>query len=159
MAKKVSVFLIARTYGFPKLYRKMMRLNRRIYRNRPESRKKVTEYTQLTFRWPRLLAEKWRSIRAGRMRTSLVAGAVLLAPADDWMLEEEEDELAGLFNVLDNSLEEISISKIRTRAIFEAKKSSSLCSSSMWASQNWPERPSHQTVDHERSVGLQCVLE
>mmetsp|Transcript_4184 Transcript_4184/g.11470 ORF Transcript_4184/g.11470 Transcript_4184/m.11470 type:complete len:93 (-) Transcript_4184:254-532(-) len=64
VAKKVSVFLIARTYGFSRLYRRMMRANRFVFASSPTTRHKVSAAVQYSFRLPRFIAERFRSCAA-----------------------------------------------------------------------------------------------
>eukprot|EP00190_Bangiopsis_sp_CCMP1999_P006252 CAMPEP_0198723558 /NCGR_PEP_ID=MMETSP1475-20131203/1074_1 /TAXON_ID= ORGANISM="Unidentified sp., Strain CCMP1999" /NCGR_SAMPLE_ID=MMETSP1475 /ASSEMBLY_ACC=CAM_ASM_001111 /LENGTH=70 /DNA_ID=CAMNT_0044484739 /DNA_START=97 /DNA_END=306 /DNA_ORIENTATION=- len=52
VAKKVSVLLLARLYGFPRLYKRMMELNRRFIKDGP-TRQLIRDRTQATFRLPR----------------------------------------------------------------------------------------------------------
>ncbi|KAA8497609.1 hypothetical protein FVE85_5194 [Porphyridium purpureum] len=59
LAKKVSVFVIARTYGFPRLYRKLMRVNRAVAGRRPNLQRRIRLWAQFMFRWPRLLHQRW----------------------------------------------------------------------------------------------------
>lgn len=53
LAKKASVLLIAKLYGFPRLYRRMMEMNRRLIKN--EATRTVvrdrTQVSRLCFRW------------------------------------------------------------------------------------------------------------
>mmetsp|Transcript_17896 Transcript_17896/g.31106 ORF Transcript_17896/g.31106 Transcript_17896/m.31106 type:complete len:235 (+) Transcript_17896:320-1024(+) len=81
LAKKVSVFVIAKTYGFPRLYRKMMRVNRKVFKNDESTRRSVMEWTQYTFRLPRILMEKWKgkktleNVGSGSVRNSAAGSA------------------------------------------------------------------------------------
>eukprot|EP00871_Galdieria_phlegrea_P005137 jgi/Galph1/5624/GphlegSOOS_G4300.1 len=56
LLKKVSVFVVAKTYGFPRLYRRLMECNRKFIKN-PDTRKVVRNNVQYFFRLPRKIVE------------------------------------------------------------------------------------------------------
>ncbi|KAK4536356.1 hypothetical protein CDCA_CDCA08G2381 [Cyanidium caldarium] len=90
VVKKVTLFMIARTYGFPRLYRRIMEQNRRWLRGRPEARTWVRDRVQTLFRLPRTLAQRMqRKIREQEQTTK---GLLLLLTA---MHSTEGDLMAG----------------------------------------------------------------
>mmetsp|Transcript_7702 Transcript_7702/g.13987 ORF Transcript_7702/g.13987 Transcript_7702/m.13987 type:complete len:186 (-) Transcript_7702:821-1378(-) len=64
LLKKASVFLIARTYGFPRLYRRIMQMNRYLFQKDPERRKSIADITKKTFRFPNTVLNKWKSLKS-----------------------------------------------------------------------------------------------
>jgi hypothetical protein len=61
IGKKTAVYLVARLYGFPKLYRKMMRVNRLINKNNPAQYNKIRDGVQYTFRIPNFMIDYFKS--------------------------------------------------------------------------------------------------
>ncbi|KAJ8903564.1 hypothetical protein NDN08_004668 [Rhodosorus marinus] len=79
VAKKLSVLAIARLYGFPRLYRRMMEVNRRLVHDK-SSQDWVRDKTQAFFRFPRHVSAFMRNLRGGRTEYSIgFAGIPLLA--------------------------------------------------------------------------------
>ncbi|GBG69642.1 hypothetical protein CBR_g4471 [Chara braunii] len=67
IAKKVTIFLVAKTYGFPRLYRRTAEVNRFINRHNPRRRENVRSFIQGVFRLPRRACEKFSQIRSTRI--------------------------------------------------------------------------------------------
>ncbi|GBG61547.1 hypothetical protein CBR_g22344 [Chara braunii] len=67
IAKKVTVFLVAKTYGFPRLYRRTAEVNRFVNRHNPRRRENVRSFIQGVFRLPQRACEKFSQIRAARI--------------------------------------------------------------------------------------------
>lgn len=59
LLKKATVYAIARYYGFPKLYRKLVRANMKLASS-PEQAAQINAAVKTTFRWPNRLAALWR---------------------------------------------------------------------------------------------------
>ncbi|KAJ1913557.1 hypothetical protein H4219_005160 [Mycoemilia scoparia] len=57
LAKKVVVYTIARTYGFPRLYRRILTVERKLIQNR-EARIKWEDRIKFGFRWPNIVMQK-----------------------------------------------------------------------------------------------------
>jgi hypothetical protein len=57
--KKVAVFAVAKTYGFPRLYRRLMEVNRKLFRNDAVKQAWIRDRVQYAFRLPRILAQRF----------------------------------------------------------------------------------------------------
>ncbi|GJD08290.1 hypothetical protein Gasu2_26000 [Galdieria sulphuraria] len=69
LLKKVSIFVVAKTYGFPRLYRRLMECNRRLIKNEP-TRKRVRDQVQYLFRLPR----RWMQLVQNKLHGSTGLG-------------------------------------------------------------------------------------
>lgn len=76
--KKATAYGLARYYGFPRLYRKLIRLNRRLMIEPVggSAEKKFNENVKTMFRWPNRAAQgmkgMWRKFGTGRVDTPKV---------------------------------------------------------------------------------------
>jgi hypothetical protein len=61
----LSDLIVPQTYGFPKIYRHMLRWNKKLFSD-PQRREKNVELARLMFRWPRLVQQWWRQRKADR---------------------------------------------------------------------------------------------
>ncbi|GAQ82989.1 putative Pentatricopeptide repeat domain containing protein [Klebsormidium nitens] len=60
VAKKATVYLAARLYGFPKIYRRLSEVNKRVlFPNDPAKQQKVSDLLQSTFRLPNKIAQQY----------------------------------------------------------------------------------------------------
>jgi hypothetical protein len=84
LLKKVSVLVIAKTYGFPRIYRRIMECNRRFLKNE-ETRKLVRTKVQYLFRLPR----KWLQLAQNKLRGS--AGLWIVA-SGSWNNHGRQEE-------------------------------------------------------------------
>ena len=60
LAKKVVVFTVAKTYGFPRLYRRMVEVNRKLISN-PGRQKSIQEAMKYSFRFPKKMVDYFSS--------------------------------------------------------------------------------------------------
>ncbi|KAG0598032.1 hypothetical protein M758_12G039500 [Ceratodon purpureus] len=77
LAKKVVVFLVAKLYGFPKLYRRASEFNHYINRDNPKRREKFQNRLQFLFRLPSHIYEsvqRWRGVQPPQGPPSSAAG-------------------------------------------------------------------------------------
>lgn len=66
LAKKVVVYLVAKLYGFPRLYRRASEFNHYINRDNPERREKFQNRLQYLFRLPTHIyqtVQRWRGVQ------------------------------------------------------------------------------------------------
>ncbi|EPZ33727.1 Rho guanine nucleotide exchange factor scd1 and CDC24-like protein [Rozella allomycis CSF55] len=65
VAKKAVVYGIARAYGFPRIYRKVLRLNRRFIKD-PETRDKIQYIAKTMILFPNIIKQKYLKLRNKR---------------------------------------------------------------------------------------------
>lgn len=77
LAKKVVVFLVAKLYGFPRLYRRVSEFNHYINRDNPKRREKFQNRLQFLFRLPSHIyqtVQHWRGVEPPQGPPSSASG-------------------------------------------------------------------------------------
>lgn len=61
VAKKVAAYAIARTIGFPRIYRRILLANRKLFRKNEAAQARVRYYSKFMFRLPRYFYDRIRN--------------------------------------------------------------------------------------------------
>ncbi|KAK4529757.1 hypothetical protein CCYA_CCYA02G0614 [Cyanidiococcus yangmingshanensis] len=78
--KKAAVFAVAKTYGFPRLYRRLMELNRKIFRENRTQQVWLRARVQCLFRLPRIVVQRLRKRPEHASRAGLLVCLTTAAP-------------------------------------------------------------------------------
>jgi hypothetical protein len=60
-SKKLMVIAIAKTYGIPRLYRKMVKTNNYLFKDYPQTKIYCKKAIDFSVRWPNIVKDKWKN--------------------------------------------------------------------------------------------------
>jgi hypothetical protein len=103
--KKVAVFAVAKTYGFPRLYRRIMELNRKMFHGKRAQQVWFRDRVQYIFRLPRIVYQRFRNRTDEAKKAGLLACFSTAAPGywHRFLLESQDQASSAAWNTESSS--------------------------------------------------------